>query len=449
MKHQYHSFNPSRIRQAGAAVAAAFLLSGCSGLFDVDNPNDLAQEDLEKPSSAVALANGAEATVSRGYADALLAAAIPTDELVWVGSYDAGRELDLGFVSNPSNEFSDNESWATLTEGRFTADEAIRLLNEFDAAGDLANRNLLARSYLYGGLIYAVIPDWYEDFVISTKKDAQPPVGEANMGKLYDTAIGYFTSGLDIARSTKNTSLEGALLGARARAHHAKAVWTMLNPAGSTPANPLVNSASAVADAQAALAIVPEDWKYQFQFSAATIGSQLGSWINSRQEFRVDTVFGVSNERGNKITAVQLRDPIDNIPDPALQRLLTEFGALSTGTELYPPLTVISARELRLIIAESALAAGDMAAFTQQINAVRALEAELSPYSGQIPALQMLMHERKANLFLQGRRLNDMYRFGVSDARWQPSSTAATKPGTVFSIADRELRTNCHFTGGC
>lgn len=430
-------------------MAAAFLLSGCSGLFDVDNPNDLAQEDLEKASSAVALANGAEATVSRGYADALLAAAIPTDELVWVGSYDAGRELDLGFVSNPSNEFSDNESWATITEGRFTADEAIRLLNEFDAAGTLANRKLLARSYLYGGLIYAVIPDWYEDFVISTKKDAQPPIGEANMGKLYDTAIGYFTSGIEIARSTKDTNLEGALLGARARAHHAKGVWTMLNPAGSTPANPLVNSASAVADAQAALAVVPEDWKYQLQYSAATIGSQLGSWINSRQEFRVDTVYGVSNTRGNKITAVQLQDPIDNIADPALERLLTELGALSAGTELYPPLTVVSARELRLIIAESALGSGDMAMFTQQINAVRALDGGLTPYSGQIPALQMLMHERKVNLFLQGRRLNDMYRFGVTDARWQPSSEAATMPGTVFSIADREIRTNCNFTGGC
>ena len=319
MNHRYNRRRAPGLRHLGAALAAAALLTGCDSIFDVDNPNDLGQEDLETPSAAVAVTNGAEATVSRGYADILLPAAVASDELTWTGSYDAGRELDNGFVANPANEFTDNEGWGTFNEGRFAADTAISLLRTFDAAGELTNRNLLARSYLYGGLMYTVIPDWFEDFVISKGREAQPPIGEANMVNLYDTAIGYLSSGLEVARSTKNTNLEAALLAARAPAHHAKAVWTMLNPAGTTPANPLVNNSSAVADAEAALALVPVDWKYQFQYGASTIASQLGSWINSRQEFRVDTVYGVPTTSNTRINAVKLRDPIDNIPDPALQ----------------------------------------------------------------------------------------------------------------------------------
>lgn len=438
-----------RLRHALAAGALTLSLGGCDGVFDVDNPNELVQEDLESPSATAALVNGAEATVARGAADAVLAVSVATDELVWVGSYDAGRELDTGFLTNAVNEFTNNEAWDTFAEGRFMADEAIRLLGGFDAEGTLRDRSALARSYLYGATVYTYAADWWDDFVISERKNASPPIGESEMIALYDTAIEYATSGLDVARSIGSADLEAALLAARARAHFSRAVWQTLNPAGTTPADPLVSVAAADADASAALGIVQPDWKLQFQYGPTTIGNQLGSWINSRQEFRVDTIYGVPTSSGTRVEAVALLDPIDNVPDPALQAAMTELGLLSGTTELYPPFTVVSARELHLILAESALARGSTIEFTGHVNAVRALDG-LTPWAGQIPAVDMLVHERAVNLFLQGRRLADMYRFGIQDARWLSSSDAVVAPGTFFPIADMELKSNCHLQqGGC
>lgn len=436
------------LRASALALSLTLGVAGCSSVFDVENPNDLPQEALNVPSGAVAAVNGAEATVSRGYNDLLLAASVPSDELTWIGTYDAGNELDHGFVSNPANEFTDNEGVPTFNEGRFMSDEAIRLLEGHDTAGDLRDRNLLARSYLYGGIMYSVIPDWFDDFVISDRRTAAPPIGAANMGQLYDKAVEYFTKGIAVAQATGNKDLQATLLAGRARAHHGRAVWVTLNPVGTVPANPLINSAPAVADARAALALVTGDWKYQFKYSASTVSSQVGSWINSRQEFRVDTTYGVPNTPKTRVTDVQLRDPIDKVPDATLRAQLTDMGMLAAATILYPPQTVVSARELRLILAEAALAANDVAGFTTEINAVRTLSGK-TPFSGQLPARDLLIHERRVNLFMQGRRLIDMYRFNIKDPRWLATSDAILAPGTLFPITGREIRANCHLNGSC
>lgn len=443
-----HQTRVSRWRAVAACVALAAVTSGCDALFEVDNPNDLVQEDLETPAASTALVNGAEATVARGLADLVLAVTIPTDELVWVGSYDAGRELDVGFLSNPANEFGNSESWGTFNEGRFMADEAVRLMEGWDAEKTLRDRSHLARSYLYSAISYVAAADHYDNFVISNRKDAAPPVGEANMVKLYDTAIDRLTKGIAIAQAVKNTNLEAAMLGMRARAHFGKAVWMKLNPAGRVPADPLVNSAEAAADARAALALVTGDWKYQFTYGPTTVGNQMGAWVNSRQEFRVDSRFGVPTPSGTKVRDVALQDPIDKVADETLRKAMTDQGLFAAVTQLYPPFTVVSARELHLIVAEVALAQGNQAAAAAAINAVRALDKK-TPFSGQVALRDLLIHERSVNLFMQGRRLADMYRFGIKDPRWQPQSDAASKPGTFFPIPQDEIESNQCVSGGC
>ena len=99
---------------------------------------------------------------------------------------------------------------------------------------------------------------------------------------------------------------------------------------------------------------------------------------------------------------------------------------------------------MMLIIAEVALARGNMAEFTTRINALRALN-QLPPWTGVAPqpsARDILIHERRVNLFLQGSRLNDMYRFGIVDPEWSAQSDAVTCPGSQFPIVDVERQTN-------
>jgi hypothetical protein len=155
--------------------------------------------------------------------------------------------------------------------------------------------------------------------------------------------------------------------------------------------------------------------------------------INSRFELRVGSSYIVPTSDNRRVASIRLRDPIDNVPDP---KLSAEVNALVAGG-IYGTITVASAREMRLILAESALAKGDEAGFRTQINALRAMD-RLSPYTGQIPALELLKHARRVNLFLQGRRLADHYRFGDRAPEW----TARAKPGVFFPITIIERRAN-------
>ena len=107
-------------------------------------------------------------------------------------------------------------------------------------------------------------------------------------------------------------------------------------------------------------------------------------------------------------------DPVTNAVDPVLTAAITECCIKGTqnGNGDLVPMTIVSAREMYLILAENALAQGNTAAFTTNINAIRAFNS-LPAYSGTPAARDMLIHERLVNLWLQGRRLSDMYRFGI------------------------------------
>ena len=108
---------------------------------------------------------------------------------------------DLGIaIGNFANEFADDQFKYTA-EARYVADQAIVRLEGFDKAGTLASRADLMRSYIYGAIIYSSIADQYDDFAFSNKTVPAAPVGRANMGRLYDTAVGYLDKALAIATS--------------------------------------------------------------------------------------------------------------------------------------------------------------------------------------------------------------------------------------------------------
>jgi starch-binding outer membrane protein, SusD/RagB family len=196
--------------------------------------------------------------------------AAASDELVFTGSRDAWIQLQEGDLRDPANEFSD-AAWPSVTEGRWMADEAVRLLSQFDADGELTNRNLLARAHLYSAIMRTYIADVWEDFVFSDRRDTQPPIGEANMLGLYDDAIASLGSALTIAQATGNTALEQNILAQRARTRHARAVRAKFTPAGTTPADPLVNDAAVIADAEAALAMGTDSWQFRFIYDPTTV----------------------------------------------------------------------------------------------------------------------------------------------------------------------------------
>jgi len=435
-------------------VACLSALAACSSLLDVKNPNNVNQTDLSNPASAASQASGVLATVARAWGQIITPYSVATDELTWIGSRDAWQSLDQGTISEPTNEFVD-AAFFYVGEARWWSDETIKRLKGFDAANVLPDRNDLARTYLSGAMIYTIIGNLFDNFPIgSDRTTAAAPLGAAKMDSVYKVAIAYATSGIAIAQATGDKDLELTLTAERAVARYYLALWAKLNPApASVPvASPLVNDAAAVADASAALALAgTADWRYQFHYDPTTISTDIGFEVNERLEMRIGstyvypicTVSGCAS--GGKTVAVdslRLKDPLDNKGDPELARFLLNKTEGFLKKTRYGSLTFLSARELHLIVAEAALAGGDNAGFQNAINAERALDS-LTTYTGAGPtALAMLHYERQRNLFMQGKRLFDEYRFGTNADLWQAGSEAITKPGTFLPITISERLAN-------
>jgi hypothetical protein len=420
----YLSSKRSAWRPLSVAIGACLFVAACSSILDVENPNNVPEDALDSPASATAQTNGVLAATVRGLAGIATPYAVATDELDWIGSRDAWRELETGAVANHFNEFTD-QAFPFIAEARFLGDQTIRNLVRFDTDPLFASarppRFLLARAYLYTAIVYASIADMYDDYAFSSKQASAAPIGRANMGRMYDTAIVYLDRANTIANSATSadfTSLRYPIMANRARMKHAKAVWASITPklaAGTNRAVTLINDAGANADAAAAIALGSPDQAYTLVSNIeSTPGINIWFEVNGRNEQRTGMDYRT------------LVDPVTGALDVRVQNLLSQFStnggpapAPAGAPSRAGTFTITNTREMRLILAEAALAAGNTAEFQNQINAIRALDPGRTAWNGVTPSAQaMLEHERKAQLWLMLRRLADMHRFNQKDTRW-------------------------------
>lgn len=425
--------------------ASSLMIVGCSSLLDVDNPNNVSSEALDVPTAAGAIVNGAINTNANAFSSLMNAYNIITDESFWTGSRDDYRLLDGGEIDINTNEYV-QASYLVSMRARWMSEQAIQKVSKFKADGTLLDQQLLANAYLMGAIIYDNIANMFDDAAISDRTVAGKNLGEMGMVQLYDSALKWLDAGAAIATGDNRANI----LGMRARVRFDKAVWLKLNPPGTTPANPLINDAQASADAAAAIAAMSGDYRFELLVDNSNSGDDAGGGVgfemNSRVEHTPDTAaFVTINLTNKKPTAIIAKDPVTGEIDAAAVRQIGRF--IFAEDINHPPMTVISKREMYLILAEAALAAGNNAGFDTNINALRALDGKV-PYAGTGPTrLQLLQWERRVNLIFQGRRLNDMYRFGVKDPRWISTSIAVRKPGCLLPIPLIEREANKEITG--
>jgi hypothetical protein len=426
------------------ALALGLALPACD-ILDVNNPNNLTEESIENATAASAVVNGAVAQNARGIATQWLGFLMATDEIVWIGSRDAWGQLDQGFVSNPANEFTD-AAFPQIAQARWVSDLAVTTLDGHVAETPTdAMRTDQARAYFQAGVIYTVIGETQQDFAFGHKQEATAAVGPEGMATVLDQGIAYLDQAVTMSQALGDNEMIARALAVRARAKHSRALWDKIKPTPNT-AQPLVSSAGAAADATAALALVENSWRYRLEYASSTLSNYMASEINSRGEQQFDTtsIVSVNKSAPKTILGVKLLDPISNEPDRRIRAFLEEWkGGTDIGAtgQIYAGLTLTSAKHMHLILAEQALANGNEAEFATHVNAVRAVDA-MPAYTGQIPALDMLKHERRTALFVTGVRLFDMYRFGIRDPLWAGTADVLTSPGTLLPITCIERDSN-------
>ena len=399
-----------------------FAVVGCD--LEVNNPNSLLEDDLKDPSAASAVANGAWNAALRGISYMMMPYTVAGDESVWIGSRDAWRQIDKGGMTNEYNEFVD-QAWPYISEARWMADEAVTRLGEFNSEGTLPDVQDLVLAHLTAAMVRIYIADFFDDFVYSNKTVSGTPIGAANMHELYDQAMDL----LNGAESIADASNKVKVLALKARVAHAEGVWGKLNPSVNTSA-PYVSAGAT--EAAAAAALMSADYKWKMNFSASTVSNYMSGQINSRQE--MDLLYNAGVANGDTFP----NDIVTGTTDTRMQAEFDLFKNTANGTD-YAPITIVSLREMHLIIAESKLAGGDNAGCLAELNAIRAFD-NLAAYPSDQDAAAAFKHERRANLFIQGRRLADMYRFGEKSVVWDPVEQSPA--GSFFPITIQEIRAN-------
>lgn len=413
------------LKLVGVGVLTSFLMVGCD-LFDVSNPDSLVEEDLEEPRAASSLKNGVVNAVMDATGWTYAVTHTITDEMFWQGSYESYRNLDRGQVTHEDNE-EVIQSFPELAEARWLSDQAIERLHNFEDEGQLQSPGILTEAYIYSALARIIIGTHFEDFVYSDRMEAAPPIGMENMHQVFDEAIEHASEAAQRADQHGNAHLEKQALGLRAVAQHRLAIWEKLTPPGETPADPLVDNTGAVADAEAALALMDTDEELQHDYRGPTVYNHASSQVNGRAE-------------------VGLAEPFDDLKtgdaDPRVVAFQDDFTDTGTYGDSYAPITWLSARQLRLIIAEEHIGSDDARA-RQEMNTIRAMDGlpEIEPGDDLV---EFLEHERRANLFLQGTRLLDMYRFGTEAPNWSTEQDAMQRPGSRLPIPTNEIVTNPH-----
>lgn len=454
----------NRIKAPLALVAGTLILSGCSGLLDVDNPNNLVEEAIQQEAAANGVVNGALWHVSEALGDVWEGPAVVADELYWIGSRDAWGALDQGFITDELNEFTD-AAFPNLGQAVWMAQNAVEIL-EFHTANAAAPGDFAVdrgRAYMLRGMILMVVAESQDDMTFSYKQVDGAPVstGNATLGQGTDEvpsiSLGSMNAVMDQAIADLGTAIaaftaegETALLldatALRARAHMSRAIMDAPMGGGA------IAFAAALPDANYVLANGDADYRFNISFSAASTDCNMCGNVNDRKENQVDLSL-VTVDASNDVDGINLQDPLGDGDDLALISLLNQWkgGNYTDSGNQYPDLTVASARLMHLILAEHELATnGAGAAFNTHINNLRAIDSYPTSYTGGTE-VAILQHHRRVNTVLQGLRLQDMYRWGIEPstangtdpaAVWAP--TAPSRNGALLPITIIEVRANCY-----
>lgn len=405
--------NRTRALVLGALVAA-FAATGCDeSIFEVKNPGRILDDDLNTARGVASLVTGMSADFSASYDDLSFTTARLSDEIVGSGSYfSTGRYRRGLFDSEDSNGF-----WAGVQRARWVAEAGLIRMREIEGYQFDGNAET-ARAFLFAGLANRWFGENFCQTVFSEPySDETPgPGGETDTGDAmgrdaaFRRAIPLLEAAMRNASSAGRSDIAMAAQGGLAQ------VYLGLGD--------MQNAASSAAG-------VPTDFVFAAAYSSNSGRETSQIWNETHGRHEVSAWMTLAGTVG----AGDPRTPWTDCSDPS-NGCPSGNGAdgqtIHFRQEKYPTrdddIPLVKGTEMRLIEAEAALAAGDLATAMAKVNEMRAhhgldpLEsdgtigsitggdgggANLTSMSG----WDILDRERHLTLWLEGRRLWDLHRW--------------------------------------
>lgn len=387
-----------RIERAACSSLLVLLtsLAGCSDLLTVEDPESYSSEDLDEALGPVAAGvEGELHDVMDGY---VIYTALLSDVFAhtgtWAGydDYDHGR---IGYARNTGGEDgASNGIMNDLLRTRWSAQDATARFERVLGA-EAATSPLMVQvqsSEAWANLLIA------QSFCEAPAEADGPAVSDT---ELYARAVEDFTEALGYAETVDDDA------------------WIHFNLAGRARANLMLGDFdAALADAQAIPDGFAKDALYSIDQENAivnltTVGFNTAAgmrpkwWpqVNTAEGYLIDPYTGAVDRRVRIVHEDGALGVDGNTPH------YSQFKYEDVGADI--PLT--HADEMRLIEAEVYWQRGDLALALETLNALRAaVDLEALPATGDPNVVRdYLLHERFAELYMEGQRLNDLHRFGL------------------------------------
>lgn len=385
-------------RRARAPVLALALLfmTGCEGLFDITNPGELLDEDLDDMALIPVLVTGLSSDFSDLVDGLALDVARATDELAGTGSYTDTGLFRRGILDPDEVE----GNWEQAHEARWMAELHLERIGELIPETFDGNR-YVARSFVFMGLAERTLGENY----CEVSFDGGPAVPR-------DSAFTRSVTALTDALSHADTipDLAMAAHGGLAQAYVGLGDWGMA----------LQHAAMVDTDFEFVAFYDENDdsntvWDETHGRPEASVFMSLAGSFDPPDPRAPYTKCGVFQDgevvdTGAGCESTQGADGTN--PHWRQEKYDTENADIPA----------IKGTEMRLIEAEAALLNGDLGLFTDKINVVRAFygldEIAVPTQAGALEfpnagndAWSILDRERYLTLWLEGRRLWDLDRW--------------------------------------
>jgi hypothetical protein len=373
----------ARIRTILLGLSSVVVLCGCGDVLDVTNPGSILDTDLNIPGAMKSLVVGMSADYSVFLDEWSFAVARASDEMAGSGSYGSTVDLARGYMEFDMGDMDD--AWDNGHAARFVAEDGLRRMQE--TMDDFNTSPLTARANLFAGLSNRSLGEAVCYAVIDGG-------GIQDRTVHFERALPFLEQAIQVGNASGMSEIVTAAYGIRAQAKVGLDDW-----------------AGAVADA----AEVPTDFVYEAIFSD-----------NSGRENNV-----IYQETFNRPEMSAYATYVGSLDPQDPRAVWTDCFAVA-GTcqfqiggdgetphyrqEKYPErgsnIPVVKGTEMRLIEAEAALLAGDVTGTMDKINEVRSFVG-VDPLTAASAdeAWTHLNHERMLTLWLEGRRLWDLYRW--------------------------------------